>query len=97
MELAEDPYGDHAKATEKLLADLRDAQDRAGRRQANDVAAAQWDLLLASDGNLVGGFFLRWETEGSLRPGFIVEAIALVEEAFDRLRAHERRKTGAPR
>lgn len=79
------PYADHADAVAELRLELERAYEFAKGRPQNEDSAAQWALLIAPEGNLLGGFLARWQERSTLSPAFVTEARALVSAAFDQI------------
>jgi hypothetical protein len=96
MDRATGPVDLQRSAIEKLQTDLAAAREYAAGRPKNTLSTAQWNHLLDPSRHLLGGFLARWDREGSLGPTFIVEAKALVGEAFDAISGLESGKLGAP-
>ena len=85
MSQAGRPYADHAAAVAELRLELERAYEFAKGRPQNEDSAAQWALLIAPEGNLLGGFLQRWHERSTLSPAFVTEARALISEAFDHI------------
>ena len=50
------------------------------------------ELMSNPDGNLLGGFFTRWENEGKLNAPFIKEIAGVVSKNFDKIINLEKKK-----
>jgi hypothetical protein len=83
MSFATLPYQDFEEDVNVLQTELRKAYEFALGRPENELSAQQWEILINEDGNLLGGFLKRWETEGTLGEMFVTEMQMLVSDAFD--------------
>jgi len=83
MSFATLPYDDNEESVTYLKTELRKSYEFALGRPNNELSAGQWEILIDEEGNLLGGFLKRWETEGSLSEMFITEMQMLVSDAFD--------------
>jgi hypothetical protein len=83
MSFATSPYDDNEESVTYLKTELKKAYEFALGRPNNELSAGQWEILIDEEGNLLGGFLKRWETEGSLSEMFISEMQLLVSDAFD--------------
>ena len=83
MSLATMPFADVEENVTYLKTELKKAYEFALGRPSNEISAEQWEILIDEEGNLLGGFLKRWETEGSLSEMFVTEMQILVSDAFD--------------
>jgi hypothetical protein len=83
MSFATEPYADYEEDVIILKTELRKAYEFAKGRPENEISTEQWRILIDEEGNLLGGFLKRWETEGSLAEMFVSEMQILVSDAFD--------------
>ena len=83
MSLASMPFADVEENVTYLKTELRKAYEFALGRPNNEISAGQWEILINEEGNLLGGFLKRWETEGTLSEMFVTEMQILVSDAFD--------------
>jgi hypothetical protein len=83
MSFATSPYDDNEENVTYLKTELRKAYEFALGRPNNELSAGQWEILINEDGNLLGGFLKRWETEKTLSEMFVTEMQTLVSDAFD--------------
>ena len=97
MDMAELNHGDHTKQITQLKNRMRKAYEFANGRPKNELSSQQWDILISADHHLLGGFLDRWEKEGALGRGFIVESKALISDAFDSIISLESGKVGSTR
>ncbi len=82
MSFATSPYDDNEESVTYLKTELRKAYEFALGRPNNELSAGQWEILIDEEGNLLGGFLKRWETEETLSEMFITEMQLLVSDAF---------------
>ena len=83
MSFATMPYADYEEEVIYLNTELDKAFEFSKGRPDNEISTEQWDILINKEGNLLGGFLKRWETEGSLSEMFVTEMQILVSDAFD--------------
>jgi len=83
MSFATMPYADYEEEVIYLNTELDKAFEFSNGRPDNEISTEQWDILINKEGNLLGGFLKRWETEGSLSEMFVTEMQILVSDAFD--------------
>lgn len=83
MSFATSPFDEYKENVTTLRTDLTKAYEFALGRPDNELSAEQWEILINEDGNLLGGFLKRWETEGTLGEMFVTEMQSLVSDAFD--------------
>lgn len=83
MDEATEPYADHAADVRQLETDLQKAHEFAQGRPNNEISARQWQILLDSERDLLGGFLADWKEKSSFSDAFIKEKKAQVAAAFD--------------
>jgi len=83
MSFATMPYADYEEDVINLNTELDKAFEFSKGRPDNEISTEQWRILIDEEGNLLGGFLKRWETEGSLSEMFVSEMQILVSDAFD--------------
>jgi len=83
MSFATMPYADYEEEVINLNTELDKAFEFSKGRPDNEISTEQWRILIDEEGNLLGGFLKRWETEGSLSEMFVSEMQILVSDAFD--------------
>jgi hypothetical protein len=83
MSFATMPYADYEEEVIYLNTKLDKAFEFSRGRPDNEISTEQWEILIDEEGNLLGGFLKRWETEGSLSEMFVTEMQILVGDAFD--------------
>jgi len=83
MSFATMPFADYEEEVFYLTTELDKAFEFSKGRPDNEISTEQWKILIDQEGNLLGGFLKRWETEGTLSEMFVVEMQALVSDAFD--------------
>ena len=55
----------------------------------------QWQILMDTNGHLLGGFLIRWRNNGKLKKAFIDDAKAIVDSSFSQIAKLESRKVQA--
>jgi hypothetical protein len=83
MLFATSEYADYEQDVTALKTELRKAFEFSKGRPDNEISTQQWEILISEEGNLLGGFLKRWETEGTLSEMFVTEIQILVSDAFD--------------
>jgi hypothetical protein len=83
MSAATMPYTDYEEDVIYLNTELDKAFEFSKGRPDNEISTEQWEILIDQEGNLLGGFLKRWETEGTLSEMFVAEMQTLVSDAFD--------------
>jgi len=83
MSSATMPFADYKEEVLLLTTELDKAFEFSKGRPDNEISTEQWEILIDQEGNLLGGFLKRWETEGTLSEMFISEMQLLVSDAFD--------------
>jgi len=83
MSFATMPYADYEENVIYLNTELDKAFEFSKGRPDNEISTEQWEILIDKEGNLLGGFLKRWETEGTLSEMFVTEMQILVSDAFD--------------
>ncbi|MCU0608060.1 MAG: hypothetical protein MUF78_11760 [Candidatus Edwardsbacteria bacterium] len=82
---AAEPYAGHAAAVDALLLKLEKAFEYARGIPDNQLAARQWEIIRAPQGELAGGFFRQWKEQGALDPAFVAEKARQIDLAFDQI------------
>jgi hypothetical protein len=95
MTKAREPFRGHRPEVEALASRVEKAYEFARGLPDNEIATAQWALLKDPERRLLGGFLRRWEKDSTLSETFIVEAKALVADAFDTIIGLESGRIGA--
>jgi len=95
MDLATSDYAAHSKEVKELQTQLQKIYEYEKNRPKNEITLKQWDILLNSEGHLLGGFLKRWETQKTLSKTFVNEAKKLVDKAFDQIAGLESKKIKA--
>jgi len=83
MSFATMPYADYEEEVNFLNTELDKAFEFSKGRPDNEISTEQWEILIDKEGNLLGGFLKRWESEGTLSEMFVTEMQILVSDAFD--------------
>ncbi len=92
MSLAVRPFADYEDSVALLRSRLYGALAVESARTDNTESVLQWGLLVDPDGALLGGFFARWEAQGSLRQIFVTAKRTQVMRAFAIIIATEEAK-----
>jgi hypothetical protein len=92
MAKATEPFVDHSDSVAALQERLKDALRAERARADNSESIAQWVLLSAPEGALLGGFLSRWEQRGALGQFFINAKRTQVVTAFNIIIETERAK-----
>jgi hypothetical protein len=95
MDLATSDYSAHSKEVKELQTQLQKIYEYEKNRPKNEITLKQWDILLDSEGHLLGGFIKRWETQKTLSKTFVAETKKLVAKAFDQIAGLESKKIKA--
>ena len=61
-------------------------------RAKNSITMKQWQILMDTNGHLLGGFLVRWRNSGKLKKAFIDDAKAIVDSSFSQIAKLESRK-----
>ena len=85
MAQATDSFSIHAKNVAELKTNLQKVYEYERNRPKNEVTVKMWDLLLNSDGHLLGGFLKRWEDKSVLGATFVNEEKKIISDAFDQI------------
>jgi len=87
LDKATDPPDAHTSEINALRQKLQAAiAYEKGKGELNAISVKQWELLANPDGNLLGGFLKKWETDGTGQsPAFIDGVKGLVTKAFDQI------------
>jgi hypothetical protein len=93
IEKANEPYSAHSQEVAALKLELAKAEAYAQGRPHNELSTEQWSLLIDPQGHSLGGFFTRWENQGTLSPTFIAEAKDEISAQFDTISGLESGKT----
>lgn len=83
MSFATEQYSDFGEEVVYLRTELKKAYEFSKGRPNNEISTRLWEVLINEEGNLLGGFLKRWETDGTLSQMFITEMQMLVSDAFD--------------
>lgn len=92
MDLATTDFASNEKAVKELQTKLQKVYEYEKNRPKNEITLKMWNVLLDTNGHLIGGFLNRWENEKKLNPVFVREAKKIVGEAFDQIAGLESHK-----
>lgn len=96
LDVAGDPYANHAAEVDALTARIDAAASAAAADPLNTVSARQWAVLRDPDRALYGGTIALWRSQGALSPAFRDQKKIQIGRAFDYilcLEANKRRAT----
>ena len=96
MQLATTDFALNEKAVQELQTNLQKVYEYEKNRPKNEITLNMWNILLDTNGHLIGGFLKRWENEKKLNAVFIQEEKKIVGEAFDQIAGLESHKLKAP-
>ena len=85
MAQATDSFSIHAKNVAEVKTNLQKVYEYERNRPKNEVTVKMWDLLLNTDGHLLGGFLKRWEDKSVLGATFVNEEKKIISDAFDQI------------
>ena len=92
MAKAIEPFADHSDSVAALRERLKNALLAESTRADNSGSIAQWGLLAAPYGALLGGFLSLWEAQGTLGQLFVNAKRTQVVTAFNIIIETERAK-----
>lgn len=92
MDLATTDFASNEKAVKELQTKLQKVYEYEKNRPKNEITLKMWNVLLDTNGHLIGGFLNRWENEKKLNPVFVREAKKIVGDAFDQIAGLESHK-----
>jgi len=92
MDLATMEYVSNEKTVLELQTKLDKAYEYEKNRPKNEITIKMWNIILDTNGHLLGGFIKRWKTETKLNAVFIQEEKKIVAEAFDQIAGLESHK-----
>jgi hypothetical protein len=83
MNKASDSYSIHSGEVDSLMHKLMFAYEYAKGRPGNEIITKQWEIMINSDRNLIGGFLRIWKEDLILSPVFVNQAEEVIGSAFD--------------
>lgn len=90
---ATEPAADHRVEIETVRVSLQQALEyERGKGDLNALTVKQWQLLANPNGDLLGGFLRKWESEGPLGRYFVEEKSKQIAAGFDEIVKLERHK-----
>ena len=95
MTKARESFSAHQTEIETLNIELQQAHEFVKGVPSNSISAGQWQILIDSDGDLLGKFFRRWQERTSLSETYILEFKGIVADAFDEIICLEANKKDA--
>jgi hypothetical protein len=93
MTLASDDFTTHQKEVNDLNSEIQKIYEYDKNRPKNGITTKQWEILIDSSGNLLGGFLTKWKREGKQSAMFITEKKTQISAAFDQIIQLEIAKT----
>ena len=96
MDLATTDFASNEKAVQELQTKLQKVYEYEKNRPKNEITLKMWNILLDTNGHLIGGFLKRWENEKKLNAVFVQEEKKIVGEAFDQIAGLESHKIKTP-
>jgi hypothetical protein len=87
IDKAKDAPGPHAAAIESVRIKLNQAYEyENGKGERNRFSREHWRILMDPDGNLLGGFLRKWETENRRQSHAFLEGVKKnIGDAFDEI------------
>jgi len=82
---ATDDYAAHQAEVTTLQTSIDKMIAYETNRPKNTISEKMWNLLNDPNGNLYGGFMVRWKREGKLDSVFISQSQKLVGQSFDQI------------
>jgi hypothetical protein len=82
---ATDDYTAHQAEVTTLQTSIDKMVAYETNRPKNTISEKMWNLLNDPNGNLYGGFMVRWKREGKLDSVFISQSQKLVGQSFDQI------------
>lgn len=95
MDLASDDFSKHQSGVIEFETKLRKVYEYEKNRPKNEISVKLWDILIDTNGYLLGGFLSRWKKENKLNVAFINNEKDLVGKAFDQISGLESKKIKA--
>jgi len=95
MDLANDDFSKHQASVMEFQTKLRKVYEYEKNRPKNEISVKLWDILIDTNGYLLGGFLSRWKKENKLNVAFITNEKDLVGKAFDQISGLESKKIKA--
>ena len=92
MDLATTDFASNEKAVQELQTKLQKVYEYEKNRPKNEITLKMWNILLDTNGHLIGGFLKRWENEKKLNAVFVQEEKKIVGDAFDQIAGLESHK-----
>lgn len=95
LDVAGDPYANHAAEVDALTARIDAAANAAAADPLNTFSARQWSVLRDPDRALYGGAMALWRSQGALNPAFRDQKKIQIGRAFDYILCLEANKRRA--
>lgn len=95
MDKATEPYSKYEQKVNSLMVEISEAYEYVHGIPSDDLSARQWEIIKKPDGKLLGKFFSRWKSKGTLSRAYILEFRKIVSDAFDEIICLEANKKSA--
>lgn len=95
MNKAAEPYPKYEEKVDSLMVSIDGAYEYVHGIPSDDLSARQWDILRDPQGDLLGKFFSRWRSKGTLSRVYVVEFRKIISDAFDEIICLEANKKSA--
>jgi hypothetical protein len=95
MDKATEPYTKYEEKVEALRVEIDKAYEYVHGIPSDNLSAGQWEILKNPEGDLLGKFFFRWKSKGTLDGVYIDEFKGIISDAFDEIICLEANKKSA--
>ncbi len=95
MDKATEPYPKYEQKVESLMVEIDKAYEYVHGIPSDNLSAGQWEILKNPEGDLLGKFFSRWKSKGTLNRVYIDEFRGIISDAFDEIICLEANKKSA--
>lgn len=92
MDLAIDDFETHSAKVLELKSNIQKVYEYEKNRPKNEITVKMWEKLMNENGHLLGGFLLKWESQGKQSEVFITESKKIIGPAFDQIAQLESKK-----
>ena len=95
MDKAIEPYSKYEQKVDSLMVEISKAYEYVHGIPSDNLSAGQWEILKDPAGALLGKFFSRWKSKGTLSRVYIHEFEGIISDAFDEIICLEANKKSA--
>jgi hypothetical protein len=95
MDKATEPYPKYEQKVESLTVGINKAYEYVHGIPSDNLSSRQWEILKNPDGDLLGKFFFRWKSKGTLSRVYIDEFKGIISDSFDEIICLEANKKSA--